>query len=1096
MAYTSVDERQAEQELMLVQGIQFVDKFINKNYMIGLDIFPVVKPTCDIETYNGLRFYHLKKIIFDLEDDVNDLLVSVFSALHSIAATAIVAIDAKPNHVDFYMGISSDRDSAIAGQVLEKGIKGNFLGSDVRNLRMSDLKAIIKKMTCASNGTSEKNIASVAIVPTLRNEENEFVQGIEKLIDALKGESYTALFISEPVSQNAIEGRKKGFEQLYTTLSPFAKTSLAYGDNISNAVTEGTCANFSHSVNSSISDTNTEGTSKTKGKSQGYSHGTSWGSSSGSSSSDGMGGSSSSGSNFGSNSSWNSSTSSSFSTNASWSRAVTQGTSDTESTGTNKSQTDTLGNSRTLTINYENKTVSNLLEHITQHLNRIKLNEIYGWWMSGAYFLADDVQTAVVAANTYRSLVAGDTSGVENAFVNVWDAVSNKKSVSQMMKYLQCGKHPVFDLPPIGQFDAQQVKPVQLVSGKEIPIFSGLPRDSVPGVVVDNIASFGQEVLTISGNTIDADFPIGKVVHKGSVEDSVVHLHPEAFRSHCFVTGSTGSGKSNTVYRLLENFIQRDIKFMVVEPAKGEYKYEFGNLKGINIFWTNPNTYPMLHINPFSFPDNIHVLEHLDRLIEIFSACWPLYAAMPAILKKSVERVYMHCGWDLIRSIHYPRDNGIPKFPTFAHLMQILPQVINESSYSAESKGNYTGALVTRVESLANGIMGQVFCSSTELSDETLFDSNTIIDLSRVGSSETKSLLMGVMVMKLNEHRMTTATGENVPLKHITILEEAHNLLRNSHGMSSGGEGGNAMGKSVEMISNSIAEMRTYGEGFIIVDQSPTAVDISAIKNTNTKIVMRLPEKNDQETVGNAFSLTPEQIREISRLDVGMAVIGQNGWLQPVLTKIDAASNEYYGREATATSDRDRKLMLGNIVVQLYNQYKNASYNRNKLIRTIKNSNLSERKKKEYIHMISAFVEASKADTDNSYSELCRFIVELLEMKGIFGTFLLRVQGTDQLTPKDKEKIENWKRLLKSNMDKYVLFTVNEDVLENTEFDLASANMTMDTISLEIKNNMLDQIRTEVINSLIHYRAFYDNIGSFKRIEAYFSELSLKAGKV
>ena len=128
--------------------------------------------------------------------------------------TAIVAIDAKPNHVDFCIGISSDRDSAIAGQVLEKGIKGNFLGSDVRNLRMSDLKAIIKKMTCASNGTSEKNIASVAIVPTLRNEENEFVQGIEKLIDALKGESYTALFISEPVSQNAIEGRKKGFEQL------------------------------------------------------------------------------------------------------------------------------------------------------------------------------------------------------------------------------------------------------------------------------------------------------------------------------------------------------------------------------------------------------------------------------------------------------------------------------------------------------------------------------------------------------------------------------------------------------------------------------------------------------------------------------------------------------------------------------------------------------------------------------------------------------------------------------------------------------------------------------------------------------------------
>ena len=28
---------------------------------------------------------------------------------------------------------------------------------------------------------------------------------------------------------------------------------------------------------------------------------------------------------------------------------------------------------------------------------------------------------------------------------------------------------------------------------------------------------------------------------------------------------------------------------------------------------------PLLKINPFSFPDDIHVLEHIDRLIEIFN---------------------------------------------------------------------------------------------------------------------------------------------------------------------------------------------------------------------------------------------------------------------------------------------------------------------------------------------------------------------------------------------------------------------------------------------------------------------------------------------
>ena len=146
--------------------------------------------------------------------------------------------------------------------------------------------------------------------------------------------------------------------------------------------------------------------------------------------------------------------------------------------------------------------------------------------------------------------------------------------------------------------------------------------------------------------------------------------------------------------------------------------------------------------------------------------------------------------------------------------------------------------------------------------------------------------------------------------------------------------------------------------------------------------------------------------------------------------------------------------------------------------------------------MISAFVESSKADSENSYSELCRFVVEILEMKGIFGTFLLKIQSKEQLTSKEKENIKEWKHFLKINMDKYVLFTVNEDVLENSEIDLAIENMTMDTISVELKNSMLDQIKTEIINSLVHYQAFYANSGKYKRVEAYFSELSLKEGKV
>ena len=328
-----------------------------------------------------------------------------------------------------------------------------------------------------------------------------------------------------------------------------------------------------------------------------------------------------------------------------------------------------------------------------------------------------------------------------------------------------------------------------------------------------------------------------------------------------------------------------------MEPAKGEYKCEFGNLEGVHVFGTNPYTSALLKVNPFAFHEKIHILEHLDRLIEIFNACWEMYAAMPAILKSAIEKAYTDKGWDLLNSV-YVRP-GQPAFPTFADVLRILPKIISSTSYSSDSKGDYTGALVTRVQSLTNGITGQIFCDNYAIEDRVLFDKNTIIDLSRLGSNETKSLIMGVLVMRLNEYRMANAVGSNNRLRHVTVLEEAHNLLK-CVSKDQGQQSANVVGKSVEMICNSIAEMRTYGEGFIIADQSPTSVDAAAIKNTNTKIVMRLPEKSDCEAMGNSLGLNDEQIMDLTKLPVGVGAVLQNNWLGTVLCHVNKAYSKFY----------------------------------------------------------------------------------------------------------------------------------------------------------------------------------------------------------
>lgn len=354
------------------------------------------------------------------------------------------------------------------------------------------------------------------------------------------------------------------------------------------------------------------------------------------------------------------------------------------------------------------------------------------------------------------------------------------------------------------------------------------------------------------------------------------------------------------------------VHFLVVEPAKGEYKGAFGGREDVAVYGTNPQLTELLRINPFSFPvGDIHVLEHLDRLVEIFNVCWPMYAAMPAILKDACERAYVAAGWDLAESVNQYDDR---LFPTFADILEQIKIVVNETEYSADTSGDYKGALVTRVKSLTTGLNGQIFTPDA-LRDEDLFDKNVIVDLSRVGSTETKALLMGLLVMKLQEYRMARQKGTDSSLRHVTVLEEAHHLLKRTSTEQSS-DSANLLGKSVEMLGNAIAEMRTYGEGFIIADQAPGLMDMAVIRNTNTKIIMRLPDQGDRELVGKAAGLNDDQIKELAKLPMGVAAVYQNEWLAPVLCKIDHFTDkkEYKGFGDAGLLDLDTPEITENVL--------------------------------------------------------------------------------------------------------------------------------------------------------------------------------------
>lgn len=1016
MAYeVETKKMQMNIEKSINNAIHYADLFVSKNYLIDLGKSSVKKMDEEQKVFRNTGFMEITKICFDPQENVQDKLKTVYTALFNVQSSVLLMIKSDETGIRFFIGIHDEVQPILSRGILEKSLKGNFPGIDLSVVYGDETKKIMTDSFPTEYDS--KSIASVSIVPGERNATDSFVQGLEKFIDTMAGECFTALFIANPLSQEVLENKKRGFEKLYTALSVYSTYNLAYGENNSQAINESLSEGFTDTINEGVSDTIGTNTSSSMTKSKGRNSGSSFNF-------------------FATNHSHGKSSghASTSTTGSNDSHTETKGSSKAKTETKTKGTTDTTGNSVTLTTTKQNKTVQEIQKKIDEQLMRIKMSESYGLFDLACYFSSSNKQTTLTAANTFKALVAGEQTSVENSFVNFWDDKRElwEKSTSRVCDYLRYGKHVEVEYQGIlidkdGEevLAEQIVTPANMVSGTELPLVMGFPMKSVNGVSIVTSAEFGRNVRyrtkTDAARRIRTA-NMGAVYHMGTVwQKNRVKIDIDSLSGHCFITGTTGSGKSNTTYKLLEELLDKGIHFLVVEPAKGEYKTQFGNVPDVNVFTTNNQFYEMLHLNPFEFPEGIHVAEHLQRLVQVFSACWPLYAAMPAILKEAFEKSYRYCGWDLHHSIHFENGNGM--FPTFNTLLKMLPDIINSSAYSSDSKGDYIGSLVTRVNSLTNGLIGDIFCNGKSVEDQVLFEENTIVDLSRLQSDETVSLIMGVLIMKLNEYRMVQNLPKNSRLRHVTVLEEAHNILKRVS-LDQNAESGNVQGASVGMIRKSIAEMRTYGEGFIIIDQSPAEVDVAAIRNTNTKFIMKLSDKDDFETVGRTIGLNEDQILEIGKLQRGVAVAYQTEWEEPVLTMIDPCSDAYEVKKLKENDLNAEQELLGEIISELLEQHENGEFNLawvNSILN--KEKRVSPVKKQFYQMHLTNFrrdtVHVSKRAEELRFAQLMYELIRCEDLFEIFCLELPKIKKHSDATPQIKAKVNKWAQQIKVSLDRY-----------------------------------------------------------------------------
>jgi hypothetical protein len=371
--------------------------------------------------------------------------------------------------------------------------------------------------------------------------------------------------------------------------------------------------------------------------------------------------------------------------------------------------------------------------------------------------------------------------------------------------------------------------------------FPSAPRGGLPGIASQRVGALPQGV--------DARLSGGRTVEIGTMPTGARYaLSERDLNQHVLVAGLPGFGKSSTVQLLLGRcWRELGLPFLVIDPAKGDYGPLFAALaaEGVDV-GVHRLTPAAPAFNPLAVPPGVDAWTYAGRLVAAFDATLGLSRVNPLALiylQRAVRRVYDDA-----------RDSG--RQPTMTDLYRTTGDVLRHSSFSPQARGDMEGVLLGRIEVLATASTGRALAGGPDdgVPWDLLLARPTLVELGAFAGPTERALLFAVLIAGLVSYREAHPFTQR--LGHLTVLEEAHRVLRPG--------GGDDVG--VEVFVDAIAELRGAGEGFCIVDQAPSQLHPAVLKLTGTKLAHRLTEQEERAAVAATMVLDTAQADDLARL--------------------------------------------------------------------------------------------------------------------------------------------------------------------------------------------------------------------------------------
>lgn len=835
------------------------------------------------------RFFRINELSLQEQFVLRQDLENVISCMADQDYAWIYYLSGTQTEIEIYIGIVSAQEKDVFDQakLLESQLLGNISGIVLDELSSNSLQEkILQPLQQAQYFGLLTGIPSLTVDQQAQSKGQNISQGLDRLGRSLTGESWQMLIVAQAMPTTTIYEKIDQLLQLSSQFSPYIKQSVQTGTNEGKSITTGTSTSKSHGLTEQKGESNSlteskgdnDSTATQTGKSASKTDGNSNNSSSGKGTSDSR--------TTGDSSSTTTTTGSNTGSSDTKGTSVSKSISNNDTNGQSHSETKSEGQSASQSTEYVDKKIERIEKYISEkQIPRLELGCSKGLFQTAVYLSAKHKVIYERLVRAVTTIFQGNQSVFSPLQVQKLDL--EQQSIDQLFKIhwqenTQSAQALLVNSIPLHE---KKFALATYLNASELSILAGLPSREVCGIRLRKNVDFAVNPKSIA--ELNQGFELGKIIQNGhELEKSKVFLDKALLNQHIFISGVTGAGKTTTCQQIL---IQSGLPFLVIEPAKTEYRGLYELDSKIQFYTLGNEKISPFRLNPFEILPNQALSGHIDTLKATFAAVFPMEASMPYLIEEAIVRSYESKGWDIHSSQNFlyehPWDEKGQAFPIMSEMLVQLKEVIASKGFGADLQQKYEGSLISRLDNLTVGSKGRMLNTRVSIDVNALLDQKIVIELDELKDEQDKALMMGLLIGRVAE-AMKQRHQQDSTFKHITLIEEAHRLLERPQGNDDG-----AKKLGVNLFANLLAEVRKYGEGLIIADQIPNKLAPEVLKNTNTKIIHRLFAADDRNAIGETVGLNEEQIKFLPMLKAGEAIVYSAGWHEAVRTQVGLLSD-------------------------------------------------------------------------------------------------------------------------------------------------------------------------------------------------------------